>query len=59
MVEGGKFLLDAFIQSDRWDEIRLFKSNQRFEEGLQAPEFSGTLVDNQEFEDDILEIYEV
>lgn len=56
-VEGGKVLLETFIQAGLWDEIRLFKSSQRFNEGISSPEFKGTLVEEDRIESDILQVY--
>ena len=57
MVEGGKVLLEAFIQAGLWDEIRVFKAKASFKEGLAAPSFTGHLMDIRQIEDDELQIY--
>jgi diaminohydroxyphosphoribosylaminopyrimidine deaminase / 5-amino-6-(5-phosphoribosylamino)uracil reductase len=38
IVEGGRQILDAFIESELWDEARVFTGNKRFIRGLAAPE---------------------
>lgn len=38
IVEGGRKILDAFINDGLYDEIRIFKSPQTFGAGLKAPE---------------------
>lgn len=37
MVEGGRYLLNSFIRSDRWDEARVLVGNRYFVRGLEAP----------------------
>lgn len=37
IVEGGRQLLDAFIASGLYDEVRILRGPQRFGSGLQAP----------------------
>lgn len=40
IVEGGSFLLSKFMESELWDEARVFTSQNRFEEGIKAPTLS-------------------
>lgn len=37
LVEGGKEILDFFLQAERWDEIRVFTGQSLFEQGVEAP----------------------
>lgn len=37
IVEGGSFLLNKFLESELWDEARVFTSQNKFEEGIAAP----------------------
>lgn len=37
LVEGGKKTLETFIEQNTWDEIRRFRSDKTFENGLKAP----------------------
>lgn len=37
IVEGGSFLLNKFLESELWDEARVFTSQNKFEEGIVAP----------------------
>lgn len=37
IVEGGSFLLNKFLESELWDEARVFTSQNKFEEGIEAP----------------------
>ncbi len=39
VVEGGRLLLDSFIQNNLWDEARVFVGNKKFIRGLKAPVF--------------------
>ena len=38
LVEGGKTMLEYCIQSDLWDEIRVFIGNIKFGEGIKSPD---------------------
>ncbi|WP_296698521.1 bifunctional diaminohydroxyphosphoribosylaminopyrimidine deaminase/5-amino-6-(5-phosphoribosylamino)uracil reductase RibD [Algoriphagus sp.] len=37
IVEGGSYLLNKFLESELWDEARVFTSQNNFEEGIEAP----------------------
>lgn len=37
MIEGGKKLLESFINSNNWDEMRIFVSSKILKDGLKAP----------------------
>lgn len=37
IIEGGKMLLDSFIQENIWDEARVFIGNREFKKGVRAP----------------------
>ncbi len=37
MVEGGSFTLQSFIESNLWDEARVFVSDGKFKNGIKAP----------------------
>ncbi len=37
IVEGGSLTISRFIESDLWDEARVFESEVRFEKGIPAP----------------------
>lgn len=57
LVEGGKLLLDVFLQRGIWDEARIFIGNKTFVRGIPAP-FIPAEPDNQfEFSDSIIKIY--
>jgi diaminohydroxyphosphoribosylaminopyrimidine deaminase/5-amino-6-(5-phosphoribosylamino)uracil reductase len=57
MIEGGARLLNEFIQTGLWDEIRIFKSKEVFEKGIESPGFSGKKILSKMIEDDELCIY--
>jgi len=46
IVEGGAYTIQKFIDSDKWDCIRIFKSEKNIKEGLVAPKYE---IDKLEF----------
>ncbi|HRY32027.1 MAG TPA: bifunctional diaminohydroxyphosphoribosylaminopyrimidine deaminase/5-amino-6-(5-phosphoribosylamino)uracil reductase RibD [Bacteroidales bacterium] len=44
MVEGGRELLDTYLEFGSWDEARVLEGNRCFGRGLKAPDFRGSLV---------------
>ncbi len=56
-IEGGARTLRSFIDSDLWDEARVFTGNQSFQEGLKAPTLPITPTVTENLSDDILNIY--
>lgn len=57
LIEGGTRIFNEFIKAGLWDEARVFISPQNFGEGISAPQFSATLVSEQQVDSDILRIY--
>ncbi|MEN0049339.1 MAG: bifunctional diaminohydroxyphosphoribosylaminopyrimidine deaminase/5-amino-6-(5-phosphoribosylamino)uracil reductase RibD [Bacteroidota bacterium] len=57
MVEGGKQLLDHFIQQDLWDEARVLIGKQELGEGIIAPKLPLKVSEHYETYDDQLKIY--
>jgi diaminohydroxyphosphoribosylaminopyrimidine deaminase/5-amino-6-(5-phosphoribosylamino)uracil reductase len=57
IIEGGARTLQTFIDSNLWDEARVFKGKTFFREGIKAPVFSGKLIEEQNILDDKLLIY--
>lgn len=58
IIEGGAQTLQTFIDENLWDEARQFTGTQIvFKEGVQAPTFSGKLISEETFLNDILKIY--
>lgn len=58
IVEGGRSVLQQFIEANLWDEAFVFVGNICFEKGLKSPDFQKkTLKEVREFDEDILFIY--
>lgn len=61
LVEGGKSLLQSFLEADCWDEIRVIKSLKPIElnseEGVKAPSFNLSLPTAQESIGDDIVLY--
>ena len=56
IIEGGAQTLRGFINSDLWDEARIFIGNKKFSKGLKSPKIEGVLKSIEEIDDDILKI---
>jgi len=56
IVEGGGQILNSFIQSNFWDEARIFISPQTFQSGVPAPRISGVLKQEQKLDKDWLRV---
>ena len=54
IVEGGSQTLHTFIDSNLWDEARVFKNNIVFNSGIKAPKISGTMIEQIHVGDDEL-----
>ncbi len=52
IIEGGKKILESFIQSKQWDEARIIQGNTLFGSGLSAPKIRGTLQREEKIEND-------
>jgi len=57
IVEGGAQTLQTFIDSNLWDEARVFKGGSNFIKGLKAPDFSGRELIKQKIAKDVLTTY--
>lgn len=57
MVEGGAALLQSFINTDLWDEARVFESSRFLESGLKAPNLEHTPSDHHQLLGDRLHIF--
>lgn len=57
MVEGGKFTLNKFIDSELWDEARILSSPDSFEEGVLAPKLPNDVDSTFQFGKDFVQIY--
>lgn len=58
IVEGGKRTLDSFITSNLWDEARIFVSDQKFSEGIEAPEIRSVPEEEIKIKNDKLLIFQ-
>ncbi|NTW31903.1 MAG: bifunctional diaminohydroxyphosphoribosylaminopyrimidine deaminase/5-amino-6-(5-phosphoribosylamino)uracil reductase RibD [Bacteroidetes bacterium] len=56
-VEGGAKLHQTFINSNKWDEARVFTGNINLYQGVQAPIIKGNIVSEGLFNNDRLTIY--
>lgn len=44
IIEGGKQILQSFIDANVWDEARLFVGNKMFLSGVSAPKIAGSII---------------
>lgn len=56
-VEGGAAVINSFLQSGLWDEIRRCQGPSAIGDGVQAPAPRGTLVSSQKIGDDLWTFY--
>ncbi|HTH54862.1 MAG TPA: bifunctional diaminohydroxyphosphoribosylaminopyrimidine deaminase/5-amino-6-(5-phosphoribosylamino)uracil reductase RibD [Cyclobacteriaceae bacterium] len=56
-VEGGAQTLLHFIESKLWDEARVFISSRTFGDGISAPNFHGSLIDERSVGGDSLQVF--
>lgn len=57
IIEGGAKTLQTFIDTDLWDEARVFTGISEFHKGVKAPEFSGKMFSETALERDTLKFY--
>jgi diaminohydroxyphosphoribosylaminopyrimidine deaminase/5-amino-6-(5-phosphoribosylamino)uracil reductase len=57
IIEGGKKLLDSFIQQNLWDEAYRFVGYKNFHNGIKAPAIANPFSELIEFDSDKLYIY--
>lgn len=57
IVEGGAQTLQTFIDSNLWDEARVFTGSKEFKKGIKAPKFKGRLMSERIINFDILKFY--
>ena len=57
IIEGGAKTLQTFIDTDLWDEARVFTGISEFHKGIKAPEFSGKMFSETALERDTLKFY--
>ncbi|MEI6123328.1 MAG: bifunctional diaminohydroxyphosphoribosylaminopyrimidine deaminase/5-amino-6-(5-phosphoribosylamino)uracil reductase RibD [Bacteroidota bacterium] len=56
IVEGGRMLLQSFIDANLWDEARVFSGNLFFFGGTRAPQIHGTMASSINYGEDNLTI---
>ncbi|NVN95818.1 MAG: bifunctional diaminohydroxyphosphoribosylaminopyrimidine deaminase/5-amino-6-(5-phosphoribosylamino)uracil reductase RibD [Bacteroidetes bacterium] len=56
IIEGGKELLQSFIEQGLWDEARVLTGNKYFVKGLISPEIKGKIISDEEINKDRLTI---
>jgi diaminohydroxyphosphoribosylaminopyrimidine deaminase / 5-amino-6-(5-phosphoribosylamino)uracil reductase len=57
IIEGGKQVLNNFIQQGLWEEARVFTSNEKFGEGIKAPKLNEQVTSKEKIENDMLAYY--
>ena len=57
IVEGGKQLLESFIELNLWDEAHVFVGSKFFGSGVQAPKLKGKLIASEHLDNDRLFIF--
>lgn len=57
IIEGGKKVLQSFIDSNYWDEARIFRGNTVFQKGLSAPQIKNKVFSIDSILDDTLLLY--
>lgn len=57
IIEGGAKTLQSFINENLWDEAFVFKGNNSFREGIEAPLFKGEKISEEKIKDDTLQIF--
>ena len=57
IIEGGRQMLQTFIDANIWDEARVFKGNITFEDGTKAPSLHSKLIKKQTILNDELLIF--
>ena len=57
IVEGGRYVLQSFIDAQLWDEARVFVGAKKFQEGTKAPIFKAVETKQFQLEEALLHIY--
>ena len=57
LIEGGSQTLQTFIDSNLWDEARIFKGEIAFQNGIKAPILKGNFKNSTKIDNDELLIY--
>ncbi len=56
IVEGGRELLQSYIDLDLWDEARILTGNKTFNKGLSAPVIKGNIISSETINKDTVTI---
>jgi diaminohydroxyphosphoribosylaminopyrimidine deaminase/5-amino-6-(5-phosphoribosylamino)uracil reductase len=56
IVEGGSTVLNQFIQEDKWDEIRIFESEDMLQDGILAPTINSAISSTEYIDNNQLKI---
>lgn len=57
IVEGGRTLLQSFIDQQLWDEAYVFTGTKKFGNGIPAPKLKGECFSREEISNDVLEVF--
>lgn len=57
IIEGGANTLQQFIDSNFWDEARVFSTKKKLDSGINSPKLNGKLESSDQLIDDVLNIY--
>lgn len=57
IIEGGTKTLQTFIDTNLWDEARVFIGQPKFNKGLKAPKLNANLISEERIDTDKLKIY--
>ena len=54
IVEGGRETLQSFINTNKWDEARVFSTNKKIKNGIKAPKIDGRVSSIEKIDEDLL-----
>lgn len=54
IVEGGRETLQSFINTNKWDEARVFITNKKIKNGIKAPKIDGRVSSIEKIDEDLL-----
>ncbi|MDG1912759.1 MAG: bifunctional diaminohydroxyphosphoribosylaminopyrimidine deaminase/5-amino-6-(5-phosphoribosylamino)uracil reductase RibD [Flavobacteriaceae bacterium] len=57
IVEGGLKTIQSFIDTDMWDEARVFTSEKKLDRGVKAPIIKKSFTQTEQIESDLLSFY--
>lgn len=57
IVEGGRKLLQSFIDQDLWDEAHVYNGDIQFKAGVHAPKLKGEIISTEIIGKDFLQIF--